>query len=363
MVKRFYASAALVCLSVLAWCAGFGVAPSLAAESELTQRYLEPQSKWPTLHENAHADVAALPEPLETNADIVQLGEQLFHDPGLSRDGSVSCASCHKSSAHFADTVRISPGVEGREGRRTSQMLRLAGHWDILFWDGRVANLEALVAHPVQDPMEMDSTIAHVESYVTASDRYSEMFQHVFQQPATWNLIAEAIAEFMRAVEHPPTRFDKFMYAVAEGDKVAAAEQLNAEERLGLHLFRTKAGCVQCHAGDLFSDQRMHNIGLAYYGRSFEDLGHYQISGNPAHVGAFRTPSLRYVGEREHLMHNGLFNDLLGIVRMYSHGGARPKPRGEQVNDPLFPETSELLQPFSLTKEEEQALVKFLNAL
>ena len=72
---------------------------------------------------------------------------------------------------------------------------------------------------------------------------------------------------------------------------VSAYSSVAEEERWGMHLFRTKAGCVQCHAGPLFSDQQLHNIGLAHYGRHFEDLGHYRVSGQAEHVGAFRTPS------------------------------------------------------------------------
>lgn len=334
-----------------------------ASEPNVAAQYLQPQAQWPALHPQAHADVAPLPAPLMTNKALAAIGEQLFNDPALSRDGSVSCGSCHKPTAHFADVTRISPGVEGREGRRTAQMLRLAGHWHTLFWDGRVNSLTALVEQPLTDPLEMDSSISHVMHYVRDHANYPKQLQAHFGEPLAWSHIALAMAEFMRAIEHPPRRFDHFMQAIEQEDFTAAANILSPEERHGLHLFRTTAGCVQCHAGPLFSDQQLHNIGLSYYGRSFEDLGHYKISGDPKHVGAFRTPSLRYVGERQHLMHNGLFDDLLGIVRMYRHGGARPKPRGEQVNDPLFPETSPLLKPFPLTREEEQALVKFLHTL
>lgn len=329
----------------------------------ISQQYLQPQAKWPALHANAHADVAALPAPLKVDTTLAAIGQRLFHDPKLSRDATISCASCHKADHHFADKVRISPGVAGREGNRTSQMLRLVGHWDTLFWDGRVNELTALVEQPLTHPKEMDSSIEHVMAYLATEPSYQAALADYFQAPLAWEHVAKAIAEFMRSVENPPRRFDHFMRAITVGNSEQAAEFLTEQERLGLHLFRTKAGCVQCHSGALFSDQRLHNIGLTYYGRRFEDLGHFKISGKPEHVGAFRTPSLRYVTERKYLMHNGLFDDLLGIVRMYQHGGARPKPRPEQENDPLFPETSALLVPFRLSKDEEYALLSFLGTL
>lgn len=104
-------------------------------------------------------------------------------------------------------------------------------------------------------------------------------------------------------------------------------------------------------------------MGLHYFGRKYEDLGVYEQSGEAGQVGHFRTPTLRHVSETGPWMHNGLFPTLLGIVRMYGHGGPRPKARGEQVNNPLFPSTSNELIPFDLTAEEQQALVSFLNML
>ncbi|SDB02726.1 cytochrome c peroxidase [Pseudidiomarina indica] len=333
------------------------------AESTVSQAYLQPVSDWPALHPNAAGELAALPEPLPVDETLVRIGERLFHDPKLSKDGTISCASCHKSNHHFADNVRISPGVAGKEGRRTAQMLRLVGHWDKLFWDGRVSQLKELVEQPLTDPVEMASSIEHVMAYVMAKPGYHDALADYFKEDLQWEQVASAIAEYIMSLDAPMRRFDYFMQAIAAGDMAQAANYLSEEERWGMHLFRTKAGCVQCHAGPLFSDQQLHNIGLAYYGRHFEDLGHYRVSGQAEHVGAFRTPSLRYVSERPHLMHNGLFNDLNGIVRMYRHGGPRPRPKGDQVNDPLFPETSPLLVPFELSQEEENAIVSFLKTL
>ena len=354
----------LRCALGLLW----GVAtPTIASdfvEADVASAYLKPQAQWPAAHPGAAEDVAPVPLPVELDKYLVRLGEALFHDPGLSADGSVSCASCHQADIHFADDVKLSPGVEGRLGKRTTPMLRLVGLWDVLFWDARIDTLEALVEHPLTDPLEMNNTVEAALTHVAEQAKYTDAFARAYGDDAiTWPRTAHAIAEFMRSIPSPKQPFDVFMQALGGEDFAQAAEVLSKQEREGLHLFRTKAGCVQCHNGALFSDQRLHNMGLTYYGRRFEDLGHYNISGEPEDVGKFRTPSLRYLSERNHLMHNGLFDDLLGIVRMYSHGGPRPKPRGEQVNDPLFPQTTGLLQPFDLSKDEEQALLAFLRTL
>ncbi|RUO29997.1 cytochrome-c peroxidase [Aliidiomarina sedimenti] len=381
VVRRFVCGVAL--LGVLAGAvaaeAESGANVRQFADGFSSADYLQAQDAWPPLHPQALDDVRAVPDSSGVDALLAELGEQLFFDPGLSGDGSVSCGSCHRPEQHFADSDKLSPGVEGRLGKRTTPMLRLVEHWDVLFWDARVDSLEALVEQPLTAAHEMNNSTEAAVEYVRGQPRYVEQFAavafgdggsgHVAEanntdsEDVSWWHIARAIAEFMRSIEAPERPFDHFMRAVAASDYAAAAEVFTAEEIEGLHLFRGKAGCVQCHSGVLLSDQRLHNIGLTYYGRRHEDLGHYLISGEASDVGKFRTPSLRYLGERSHFMHNGLFNDLLGIIRMYSHGGARPRPRGEQVDDPLFPVTSELLQQFPLTPDEEQALLAFLQTL
>lgn len=132
---------------------------------------------------------------------------------------------------------------------------------------------------------------------------------------------------------------------------------------LGLHLFRTKARCVNCHFSPLFSDQQFHNLGMSYYGRKYEDLGRYKISKDKADVGSFKTASLREVGRTAPYMHNGLIATLDEVIQMYDAGMPRPKPRKDQENDPLFPTTDPLLQKLSLSKEERAALKAFLLTL
>jgi cytochrome c peroxidase len=138
---------------------------------------------------------------------------------------------------------------------------------------------------------------------------------------------------------------------------------LSDEQLWGLHLFRTKARCMTCHEGALLSDNQFHNTGLSYYGRKFEDLGRYEVTGLASDVGRFRTPSLVAVSQTGPWMHNGLFSSLPGVVNLYNAGGARTKRREVYDNDPLYPETTPLLVKLELTKEERSALVAFLTLL
>ncbi|MGA0061064.1 MAG: cytochrome-c peroxidase, partial [Planctomycetota bacterium] len=148
--------------------------------------------------------------------------------------------------------------------------------------------------------------------------------------------------------------FDRFLAGEAEARDDAAVR--------GLHLFRTKARCANCHHGPLLTDFGFHDLGLSYYGRKFEDLGRYRVTGDPADVGRFKTPSLRNVARTAPYMHNGLFA-LDGVLNMYSAGMATLRRKPEQADDPLFPTKSPLLKELDLDAGEKADVIAFLEAL
>ena len=337
-----------------------GLPPLLRFEAllgeELWQAYLKPQSQWPKLHPGASEDLAPLPPPPPQPQDQVALGARLFHDPLLSRDNSVSCASCHLAERAFADNRRISPGVDGREGKRNAPTLLDAHLWQTFFWDSRSPSLKDQAAHPLHDPLEMDQPLELAVKKVNAA----------YETELDWDDIATALASFqmtLTAYNSPQNKLDQFLHAVANNDFSKARKTLTTEQLHGLHLYRTKAGCIQCHGGAFLTDQRHHNMGLHYYGRRFEDLGLFEITHNPLDMGKFRTPTLRQVSQTEPWMHNGLFTQMRGIVRMYSRGGPRPKRPEDMPLVQVYPETSDLLHSFDLDHEELKALVEFINIL
>jgi len=120
---------------------------------------------------------------------------------------------------------------------------------------------------------------------------------------------------------------------------------------------------IRCHNGPLLSDQQTHVTGLHMMGRpKYQDLGRSVVTNKVDDLGAFRTPTLRYITKTGPWMHHGLFPSLKGIINFYSRGGAKPKPRGEQLNHP-FPVLSKKLIPFKLTKTERDALLAYLVTL
>ncbi|WP_420478721.1 cytochrome-c peroxidase [Brevundimonas sp. FT23028] len=336
-------------------------APTMDA---LRAAYAGAPETWPApvLREGAvfveFGPVPPTPAPADnpTTPEKVALGQRLFDDPRLSASGQIACASCHARELGFADGLRTSFGHDRRRGRRNSPSVAAAGHLPVLFWDGRAATLEAQSLHPIVDPLEMAGTLPVIEARIAADTTYAEDFRKAFgDDGVTVERIAMALAAFQRDLRPGQARWRRFI----EGRRSA----LNDQQLRGLHLFRTKAACASCHSGPVFSDGRFHNLGLTFYGREREDLGRYEVTGQAADVGAFRTPSLLGASRTGPWMHNGLFPTMEGIVRFYDAGGARPRPSPGQEDDPLFPMTDPMLEPLDLTREEIDDLVAFLETL
>lgn len=285
-----------------------------------------------------------------------ELGKILFFDPRLSRSKQIACASCHDSELGWGDARTVSFGHNRKTGTRNSMTLLNIGYHTIFFWDGRASSLEEQMIFPLKDPVEMHSSESIAVKNIKKIKGYKPLFKAAFgDEKITLERIGKAIATYERTIVSRKTKFDQFI----SGN----SEKFTDEEVIGLHLFRTKARCINCHNTPLFSNQKFHNVGLSYYGRTFEDLGRYKITGKGEHIGQFKTPSLREVSRTAPYMHNGLFPHLEGIIQMYNAGMPRPKPTEKQKHDPLFPKTDTLLQKLNLTKEEVKALEAFLRTL
>lgn len=167
--------------------------------------------------------------------------------------------------------------------------------------------------------------------------------------------IAKAIATFERSFGIArSTRFDRFLKGQYEA--------LSDKELFGLDIFRHKGGCMNCHYGAILSDKKFHNIGLDFYGRQLQDLGRYEVTNNPADLGAFKTPSLVNVSKTAPYMHNGIVPNLTGLIYLFNEGFAFPLPQGLENNQPI-PKKSALIRPLGLSMEEMEALEAFLQAI
>ena len=326
----------------------------------ITALYAVPRQAWPRPTIDAGVtwqELAPLP-PVPSSPPLrVALGEKLFGDPRLSRSNTISCASCHQADKGFSNGQAVAVGHDEAHGTRNAPSLWNLDGAKALFWDGRAATLEIQALGPLANPVEMAMPLDRLPVKLEKITEYRRDFAAAYGPgPITLAKLSNAIATYERTLRSPGTRFDRYL----AGERNALSE----EEVLGLHLFRTKARCLNCHQGARMTDNGFHNLGLTYFARKFEDLGRYEVTGRKEDVGRFKTPGLRGVSHSGPWMHNGLFPQLTGILNMYNGGMPSPTPSDAiQAANPLFPVKSPLLKPLSLSREELDALLAFLLIL
>ncbi|MCO5230539.1 MAG: cytochrome-c peroxidase [Chitinophagales bacterium] len=248
----------------------------------------------------------------------VRLGHQLFFEKRLSKDFTLSCASCHLPENGFSDPKQFSEGVGGTLGRRQSMSLYNLAWGKQFFWDGRAKNLEEQALFPVPDTTEMHLTWQEAEQRLNAHIGYKKMFKDAFgTDNITKELVARALAQYVKTIVSYNSPFDK--YIRKEGNLSAAALR-------GYKLFNTEAAdCFHCHSTpELFihPSQVFSNNGLDVVDNpeGFKDKGHGEHTGNPQNNGQFKIPSLRNLTMTAPYMHDGRFKTLDEVIDFYNNG-------------------------------------------
>jgi cytochrome c peroxidase len=282
-------------------------------------------------------------EQIRTKAD---LGKKLFNERLLSKDSSVSCASCHKPEFAFADTVAFSTGIFGKlTSRNTPSVLNMKNR-PYYFWDGRAGTLEEQALMPIENPDEMGLPIKEAVYRLNQQQEYRRLFKKIFRQPVTAKNLGQAFAAFEKTLETVDSPFDDWSNNLAE---------LSEEEERGRQLFiGSKARCFDCHSMEDFTDDQFKNIGL-YNDKDSRDAGRYKITNNKADLGKFKTPGLRNVAVTAPFMHDGRFNTLEQVVSYYNTPFMF-------VDDPINMDST-LKAPLRLTQQEKKDLVSFLKTL
>jgi len=273
---------------------------------------------------------------------IAALGRVLFFDPILSKDHSVSCASCHIPERAFADNERFSEGVGGKRTIRNTPTLFNRALGTHFMWDGQADSLEAQALLPIENPLEMDLSLGEAIRRLTESDSHRAAFRKAFGQDPSTELLGRAVAAFVRQIWAGGSRVDHFR----TGDR----DVISAAERGGLWFFESRGGCWRCHSGPNFSDESFHNTGVGAEG-DLPQPGREAITGNAADRGRFKTPTLRGIALTAPYMHDGGLATLEEVVGFYRGGG--------HANLALDPR----LKPLEMTDEDVANLVAFLRAL
>jgi cytochrome c peroxidase len=282
--------------------------------------------------------IQPIPEPPRLDPRKVELGNRLFHDPRLSRDNSVACATCHSLSQGGTDHRTHSVGIDGQVGQLNSPTVFNSALNFRQFWDGRAETLEGQVDGPTHNPAEMGSSWPDIVAKLSRDPLYLAAFAGLYRdgvQPAN---IRDAIATFERSLTTPNSRFDRFL----RGEATSITE----EEKAGYALFKT-LGCVACHQGAAIGGNMFQKFGVMgdYFAdrghQTSADLGRFNVTGRDEDRHTFKVPSLRNVARTAPYFHDGsarTLEEAVAVMAKYQLGR-------------------------TLSRSDVELLVKFLNAL
>ena len=292
---------------------------------------------WPAAAQDGEP-IRPIPEIADIDPEKAALGRDLFHDPRLSKDDTVSCASCHDLASGGDDGRRVSVGVDGREGRINAPTVFNAGLNFKQFWDGRADTLEDQIDGPVQSAVEMGSLWPDAVAKFYRDDDYRARFRAIYgDEGISRATVKNAIAEFMRSLTTPNGRFDRWL----EGDENA----LNEQEKRGYELFKSD-GCVSCHQGVNAGGNMFQVFGvLKRYFRqrgniTEADLGRFNVTGNEEDRHSFKVPSLRLAAHTAPYLHDGTAATLRDAVdAMFEFQLGREAPDRDKDDIVAFIET------------------------
>lgn len=311
-----------------------------------------------------------IPEDNPMTRAKIELGRQLYFDPRLSSDGTISCASCHAPDQGWGANTQFGIGVDGLTGDRNSPIAfnRILSREQ--FHDGRAATLEEQAVGPIENPVEMANTHEACVETVSKIPVYKAQFDRIFKDGVTIDNVGRAIATFERTIVTLPAPYDYYAplasfektfaddleYLDEEPElakqyaelKAAAAKHPMSESAIrGMELTFGKANCTACHAGANFTDEEYYNIGVGMDAET-PDLGRFVITEDEKDRGAFKTPTMRNVVQTWPYMHDGSQETLEEVIEWYDIGG--------HAN----PWLSDKMKVLNLTETEKADLVAFM---
>lgn len=271
-----------------------------------------------------------------------KLGKKLFYDPILSRDSSISCASCHKQDLAFADDRAFSPGVENRPGTRNATALANIGYHPYFLREGSVPNLEMQALVPVQEHNEFDHSMLEIVEKLQSRSDYLQLSLEAYERaPDPW-VVTRALGVFQRSLISGNSPYDRYTF---RGERGALSESAQRGKEL---FFAPRTQCSSCHSGFNFSNYALENNGLDSV---YADPLRMRLTNDPADEGKAKVPSLRNLAFTAPYMHDGRFEDLAAVLDHYQSGGKS------------HPNQSPLIRPFDLSAQERNDLIHFLLSL
>jgi cytochrome c peroxidase len=307
----------------------------------------------------AEAGVGGLKTPLPPLRDgftpqQIDLGRYLFFDPALSKDGTLSCASCHQPDKGFSDGLKTSVGIDNKTLTRAAPTLWNVAFYKKFFWDARATTLEGQMAGPLYSPDEMGTTREKLLETLNNINEYRILFKEAFPQKGSEDIelseVYQCITAFESSLISLNSRYDQYAHGYHEA--------LSIEEKEGLNIFRSfVARCAECHTPPLFTNQQVAVIGLAEPGNLPLDPGAQTTFNDASLRAAFKVPSLRNVDLTAPYTHSGKFGTLREMVEFYTLGRGHEVPSNEKLHIHWH-----IWEP-NLTPYELDRLVDFMKTL
>lgn len=293
--------------------------------------YFTPPSHFPELVYNNDAN--------QLTAEKVNLGKELFFDPILSLDSSISCGSCHQIAYAMSDRNRkLSFGVENQLGNRNTPALFNLAWQEHFMWDGGVNHIEFVPVAPIENPVEMKLDFVDAIDRINKNEYYKSEFNRLFNvDQISDREFLFSVSQFMALLVSAESKYD---------DVVVGKATFTPNEQKGYNLY--KSNCAECHAEPLFTIVGFRNNGLD---STFQDIGRQRITTNKVDKGKFKIPSLRNLAYTYPYMHDGRFNSLHQVLNHYSEGIQSSVETPADVSNMNF------------TEEEKQSILAFLATL
>ena len=275
--------------------------------------------------------IKPVPLTIELNAAKVSLGKLLFHEKKLSKDQRVSCATCHDLERGGVDGLRVSAGIDGRQGNINSPTVFNSGFNISQFWDGRAPDLETQIDGPIENPVEMGNTWEQVIAVVKQNSDYLRRFKDLYPDGVTRANIKDAIATYERSLITPNSPFDRYL----RGDEAAISEL----EKTGYEKFKSY-GCVACHQGVNVGGNLYQVFGVLnnYFQKrgnlTDADLGRFNVTGDEMDKHVFKVPGLRMVAATAPYLHDGTaktLRDAVDVMFEFQLGRSAPDEDKEAI--------------------------------
>jgi cytochrome c peroxidase len=266
-----------------------------------TELFIVPK-KWPQPVYNFKANPLA--------QEKIKLGRFLFYDPILSRDSTISCASCHSPYNAFAHYDHaLSHGIDDKIGTRNAPALMNLAWQKNFMWDGAVHTLDAQPLSPLHNTLEMDEKIQHVILKLQRSEKYRELFRKAYGDSLiSGEQFLKSISQFLVTLVSANSKFDRVL---------RKEEKFNAQEKNGYAIFLKN--CNACHTAPLFTNNNFENNGLNP-DPALNDVGRFTITQQAKDSFCFKVPTLRNIEFSAPYMHDGRFKNLSEVLKHYSKG-------------------------------------------